>query len=834
MITRISKENADKYTLLFDKASAFLGLDNSTDDKRKILSLNDYYAHLKDLKNLNFVAGEDETEEDVGKKKSLEAQQRIFLRLPLDEDVFEINADTRTIAIPSDFSKNGVSVQSDEMSEILYFVIDRYYDTADLAANDVNIAIQWQAKNSKGETIEGVTKNFGKDIESIPGKVIFGWPISSRLTAAAGNISFAVRFYTVDNDHLVYSFSTIPATVSVKGSLAYDLVNGEGYEAIDYADIILGRITSDGIYDIGAPIPTAPVASALMILSELDPDNDIILSEDLSVPFNLGVDARPTDTSILSAKWKYYPADNALISGGIEGIELDGEESYRLLDAPADLEYYIEDNGQYVKVDKEEYTFNEDHFEHNGEAVEIYVKRYLCNINTANTGAGIYTVTFDASNGLNTMNFDLRELNEQNSSVEVSGPDAPEFANNQPSNHTVLQNRQAMIKILTEESKDRFTYNWFVSDSVDGEYSEIMDALSSKVKARVLPVKTISENQERAYLIQNGTDITLFKTEDLEDVDLEDNVQKWVAIDLDLHVEDITGYKLNNTAMTSEHVNAAADYGLGAGHVIYYIPYNEIGSGLTLNISTLEDEAYETIHFLAGATASEGVSYGLSEDGSELYIYNALTFDKYYKVNVTAHRNRAEEEDSYEAFRVTNAPIKPELYYKAFRNNGVVYIPEADWESKGYHFSIDNRNTVLTVAVRSSIQSDGLKCAWLKANLANDVYDEEVSAYIHDLPDDLINQLGNVLTAAGRQAQFDADNEDDVLKAGFSQITGDAFVTGEGLDTSNNKKYLEASINLNNFMDIADIPGFYYCVVVNELNEHCTTAIGPIIKVVGN
>ena len=40
MITRISKENADKYTLLFDKASAFLGLDNSTDDKRKILSLN--------------------------------------------------------------------------------------------------------------------------------------------------------------------------------------------------------------------------------------------------------------------------------------------------------------------------------------------------------------------------------------------------------------------------------------------------------------------------------------------------------------------------------------------------------------------------------------------------------------------------------------------------------------------------------------------------------------------------------------------------------------------------------------------------------------------------
>jgi len=58
-----------------------------------------------------------------------------------------------------------------------------------------------------------MTKNFGKDIESLPGKVIFGWPIYSKLTAAAGNVSFAVRFYTIENDKLLYSFSTLPATV---------------------------------------------------------------------------------------------------------------------------------------------------------------------------------------------------------------------------------------------------------------------------------------------------------------------------------------------------------------------------------------------------------------------------------------------------------------------------------------------------------------------------------------------------------------------------------------------------------------------------------------------
>jgi len=39
------------------------------------------------------------------------------------------------------------------MAEVLYFVIDRYYDTADLAGDNVNIAIQWEAKNEKGETI---------------------------------------------------------------------------------------------------------------------------------------------------------------------------------------------------------------------------------------------------------------------------------------------------------------------------------------------------------------------------------------------------------------------------------------------------------------------------------------------------------------------------------------------------------------------------------------------------------------------------------------------------------------------------------------------------------
>ena len=91
-------------------------------------------------------------------------------------------------AIPASFARNGVSVQGDEIAEVLYFSIDRYFDTTDLATTDMHIVIQWETKDRSG-----LSANFGKDVESVPGKILFGWPISSELTGAAGSIKFLQR-----------------------------------------------------------------------------------------------------------------------------------------------------------------------------------------------------------------------------------------------------------------------------------------------------------------------------------------------------------------------------------------------------------------------------------------------------------------------------------------------------------------------------------------------------------------------------------------------------------------------------------------------------------------
>lgn len=141
----------------------------------------------------------------------------------------------------------------------------------DLARDDMNIAIQWLfTPNDKSHSQKaGVTKHYGKDIKSIPGKILFGWPIASDLTKEAGTVKFAARFYltgtttvTPDNgtpqtvNALVYSFSTLPAEVKIQATLDYEYSTLESQN--DYSNAIRGRIANSAIVDASIPDPTAP------------------------------------------------------------------------------------------------------------------------------------------------------------------------------------------------------------------------------------------------------------------------------------------------------------------------------------------------------------------------------------------------------------------------------------------------------------------------------------------------------------------------------------------------------------------------------------------------
>lgn len=135
-----------------------------------------------------------------------------FLRLPLDEPLFEIDANSRKITIPSDFTANGLSVQGDHLAETVFFSIDRYFDYMDL--NNCNIRINWKIGDASGQSV-----NFSKSVDAEPGKIIFGWPVAKDLTGKSGTLSFAVEFYTERDNVISYSLNTLISTINIKEGL---------------------------------------------------------------------------------------------------------------------------------------------------------------------------------------------------------------------------------------------------------------------------------------------------------------------------------------------------------------------------------------------------------------------------------------------------------------------------------------------------------------------------------------------------------------------------------------------------------------------------------------
>lgn len=190
--------NADNYAQqwFFDKAFAVLKakgniLTSQEEELGRFLNLDGYFAHMKDLIEVS----------------------PTYVLIPSDEEPFEINANTRTISIPANFSKCA-GVVGDDMCEIITFTVDRYFDYVDLATT--NICVQWNTKDGK----KGISHINLIDLETVPGKIRFGWPLTKELTEKAGQINFAVRFFSSqENGAIVYVLNTLPTVISIKDSL---------------------------------------------------------------------------------------------------------------------------------------------------------------------------------------------------------------------------------------------------------------------------------------------------------------------------------------------------------------------------------------------------------------------------------------------------------------------------------------------------------------------------------------------------------------------------------------------------------------------------------------
>lgn len=251
-----------------------------------ITTLEEYFSWIRNLGN-------------ISKKYTV---------LPLDEDHFEINANTRAINIPASFKKNGVAVQGDDLAEVLYFKIDRYFDYMDL--NNCDIYIQWETpKAADGTTIKSASPAYIRDIESEPGKLIFGWALSDAITANSGTLKFSVRFFQWEDPEnvkaggdkiIAYSFSTLTAQVLIQPSINFNPEKDE-YTVDDVANRLLERLENSQV--VGGYAAAVPDFVVDLVENPQTNKPGYDLNPDTH-EFELLVQAFSSDTGAISYTWK--------------------------------------------------------------------------------------------------------------------------------------------------------------------------------------------------------------------------------------------------------------------------------------------------------------------------------------------------------------------------------------------------------------------------------------------------------------------------------------------------------------------------------------------------
>lgn len=153
-----------------------------------------------------------------------QSQLKELVMLPSDEPRFIIDADSRTISVPDEFTFLGV--ENDYAAETVYFEIDRYFDQHDLSTE--MCVVQFESVSDEGayETVlsDGFYPVTKIDIDTVPGKILFGWTILNDVTAHNGIVKFSVRFYSLETNEsgkkeFSYNFNTLPSSLPIKETI---------------------------------------------------------------------------------------------------------------------------------------------------------------------------------------------------------------------------------------------------------------------------------------------------------------------------------------------------------------------------------------------------------------------------------------------------------------------------------------------------------------------------------------------------------------------------------------------------------------------------------------
>lgn len=344
MITYIDSKNASKYTALFKEAENALiafwrgqGLTDSqiaSDDyfgakirdeetgeefySNGISSLNSYFSWINDLLSITSLPVLDAAGNPSGDEYDFDGMR--FSMLPVDEEVFEIDANTRKIAVPKAFVDNGISVQGDEISEVVYFKIPRFYDATDLF--NQNVMIEWIAPSGlKGYSVPTV-----KVLDDTTNYVIFGWALASDITKVNGDVTFSVRFYKYDEDNnkIQYSLSTLTQKAKIQPNIGLDIAgllgsDGalDGYKVLgDEIKALIKERSENSNFGVAGDKAEIPVIYSIIVKDGKDDEDAavVVLPEAFDKGWLAHVVGRgySNDAGSISYFWKKFDYDTGV------------------------------------------------------------------------------------------------------------------------------------------------------------------------------------------------------------------------------------------------------------------------------------------------------------------------------------------------------------------------------------------------------------------------------------------------------------------------------------------------------------------------------------------
>lgn len=218
----------------------------------QINSIEDYFNNLDPIRDL-WVSIQNDRQ---GKPVNGDIGGYLLL-MPADEDIFEINANTREIAIPASVKKNGIGVFGDHFAEMIVLRIDRYFDNQDLL--NTKCAINWNFTPSGARTPTSEepkhAEAFVPNADIKPGYITFGFIINNEMTSGKGTLTFSVSFYDEAAGQISYKFNTLTASININDTL--DLAD----PALIKSDVsnFLGRLTNSVYTDSTMPSIAMPV-----------------------------------------------------------------------------------------------------------------------------------------------------------------------------------------------------------------------------------------------------------------------------------------------------------------------------------------------------------------------------------------------------------------------------------------------------------------------------------------------------------------------------------------------------------------------------------------------